>query len=95
MTSNKRNFEISETAERVRNALKKLEETNSPGQHSGKGGRMDVMREVKEDVSRLIDKGYAAHQIAQAMNEGDIFHILPKSITQLLNGNDNLSLIHI
>lgn len=85
MATEKVEYEIDEFAEKVRKALRKMEETAAPGERSGKGGRMDVLRAVKADIARLVEAGYTVQQITNAIASGDVFKILPKSITQLLN----------
>lgn len=78
-------FDIAECAEKVRDALRMLQEQSLPGQRNGRGRKMDVMREVKGDIEKVMRLGYSPQQIADAISNGDVFKILPKSITQLMN----------
>lgn len=76
-------FEISEYSEKVRESLKKLAETQQPGEQSGKGNKTVVLEATKAQIQELIKKGYTAKQIANALSN-DVFGILPKTITQLI-----------
>jgi hypothetical protein len=78
-----RHYDIEEYAARARAALVKLQETQQPG--AGKTGtKTDVLKTVIDDIKALTAKGYTLQQIADAMRQGDVFSILPKSITALL-----------
>ncbi len=83
-TTKKQNkFDVAEYAEKVRGALKKLQEKQKPGVSSGVGTKTDVLTAAKEEIKALIEAGYTAKQVADAIGE-DVFGILPKSITQLI-----------
>ena len=77
-------FEVKEYSEKVRDSLKKLEETQQPGEQSGKGNKTVVLESTKAQIQELIKKGYTAKQIADALSN-DVFGILPKTITQLIS----------
>jgi len=79
-----RTYDIKEYSEKVKAALQKLEQTQKPGEQAGKGGKSEVILAAKDEVSKLIEKGYTAKQIADALR-GDVFGILPKTITELFN----------
>lgn len=83
--TNTRVFDIAEYSEKVRNSLKKLEQTQQPGQQSGKGSKTAVLETAKEDIQELLKKGYTTKQIADALSN-DVFGIIPKTITQLTSG---------
>lgn len=76
-------FGISEYGDKVRAALEKLEESQQPGELSGKGTKTVVLETTKAQILELIKKGYTAKQISDAISE-DVFGILPKTITQLI-----------
>ena len=44
-----------------------------------------MVRHIKEDIKALMDKGYTAQQVADALKI-DVFSILPKSITEIVKG---------
>lgn len=78
-------FDITEYSKKAQDALKKLEQTQQPGQLVS-GGKLDVVRHIKADIKRLMDKGYTAQQVAEALRLDDVFSILPKSITEIVSG---------
>lgn len=80
-------YDIAETAERVRDALRRMQTGTTPGQRNGRGRKMDVLREVKDDIAEVMRLGWSAQQIADAIADNDVFKILPKSITQLMNSS--------
>ena len=82
-TTKQRLFEVNEYSEKVRKCLKKLEETQQPGEQSGKGNKSVVLEATKAQIQELIKKGYTTKQIADALSN-DVFGILPKTITQLI-----------
>lgn len=75
-------YDVPEYAERVKASLVKLEERQKPGEQTGKGSKTDVLCAAREEIEKLLEKGYTAKQIAEALH-GDVFGILPKTITQL------------
>lgn len=79
-----RTFDVAEFANKARQSLLKLKETQQPGQQS-LGSKSDVVTAVKDDIKKLMDEGYTAKQIAEAFSS-DVFGILPKSITELVEG---------
>jgi hypothetical protein len=80
-------FDIEDYASKARNALAKLEQSQKPGQVVGAGSKLDVLRAVEMEIKSLLEKGYTAKQIAEALKQ-DVFSILPKSITQLTNAGN-------
>ncbi|MHB1700854.1 MAG: hypothetical protein ACYCSN_12145 [Acidobacteriaceae bacterium] len=80
-------FDIDEYASKAKNALAKLEQSQKPGQVVGAGSKLDVLRAVEVEIKALLDRGYTAKQLAEALKQ-DVFSILPKSITQLTNARD-------
>lgn len=79
-------YDIEEYAKKAKVALTKLEQTQKPGEVSGKGNKSDVVLAIKSDIQKLLEKGYTSKQIATALKEGDVFGILPKTITELMSG---------
>ena len=84
MVKEARTFDITEYAKKAREALNRLEQTQQPGQLVS-GGKSDVVRHIKADIKALMDKGYTAQQVADALKI-DVFSILPKSITEIVKG---------
>lgn len=88
-TQSKRNYEIKPTVEKALNALGRLKKEHKPGDPvGGVGTKLDVLKyeSVRKEMQQLVDDGYTPKQIAQAFSDGDVFKILAKSITQVLNG---------
>jgi hypothetical protein len=79
-----RTYDIKEYSDKVKAALLKLEQTQKPGEQEGKGGKSEVILAAKDEVNKLLEKGYTAKQIADALR-GDVFGILPKTITELFH----------
>ena len=77
-------FDIQKEGNRISQALKKLQETQRPGEGSGTGSKTEVLISKESEIRLLVDKGFTIKQIAAAISNCD-FRILPKSITQLLN----------
>lgn len=77
-------FNIEEYAQKARQALTKLQEQKQPGEKTGTGGKTEVLSAVKPEIERLMKEGYTAQQIADALQD-DVFRILPKTITQMMN----------
>lgn len=84
MIKEAKTFDITEYAKKAREALNRLEQTQQPGQLIS-GGKSDVVRHIKADIKALMDKGYTAQQVADALKI-DVFSILPKSITEIVKG---------
>ena len=84
MVKEARIFDITEYAKKAREALNRLEKTQQPGQLIS-GRKSDVVRHIKADIKALMDKGYTAQQVADALKI-DVFSILPKSITEIVKG---------
>ncbi len=74
-----------EAAEKaIRESLAKLRETERPGVRRNGGTKMDALIAAKDAIVALMDEGYTAAQIADAIKSGNAgFGILPKTITQL------------
>lgn len=85
MAGQPRLFDIAEYAEKAKAALSRLEKTQQPGELAGKGGKSDVLLAVKDEIKRLLEKGYTSKQIALAFKD-DVFGILPKTITEIAIG---------
>ena len=85
MPTGQRTYDIKEFSEKALEALKRLEQHQTPGQAST-GGKKDVLLAVKDEIKALMSKGYTAQQIAQSFQQ-DVFGILPKTITALIDGS--------
>jgi len=79
-----RAFDVAEFSAKARQSLLKLKQTQQPGQHA-LGSKSDVLNSVRDDIKQLMDQGYTARQIADAFSS-DVFGILPKSITEIVEG---------
>lgn len=84
MAKEPRKFDITEYAKKARSALQALEQTQQPGQLVS-GSKTDVVQFIKADIKALMDKGYTAQQVSDALKI-DVFSILPKSITEIVKG---------
>lgn len=79
-------FDIKQESERIAQALANLKSTEKPGEASGMGTKTVILMQQEKAIKELHEAGYTVQQIAKAMSN-DVFGILPKSITQLLNKN--------
>lgn len=84
MTKEPRKFDITEYAAKAKAALNHMEQTQQPGQLVS-GSKTDVVQFIKSDIKALMDKGYTAQQVSDALKL-DVFSILPKSITEIVKG---------
>ena len=80
-------FDIQKESERIAQALANLKATEKPGEASGMGTKTVILMQQEAAIKELHEAGYTVQQIAKAMSN-DVFGILPKSITQLLNKHD-------
>ena len=76
--------DIQTERERIAQALKNLKVNEKPGEASGMGTKTVILIQQEAAIKELYEAGYTVQQIAKAMSN-DVFGILPKSITQLLN----------
>lgn len=77
-------FDIQTESERIAKALADLKANEKPGEASGMGTKTVILMQQEAAIKELHEAGYTVQQIAKAMSN-DVFGILPKSITQLLN----------
>ena len=77
-------FDIQTESARIAQALANLKATEKPGEASGMGTKTVILMQQEAAIKELYEAGYTVQQIAKAMSN-DVFGILPKSITQLLN----------
>jgi hypothetical protein len=82
MKKQQRLFDVDEYSKKAKLALEKLEKTQQPGVQTGKVGKADILKTVKDEITSLLKKGYTAKQIADAFKD-DVFGILPKTITEI------------
>jgi hypothetical protein len=83
MANTPRTYNLTEYAEKARQALDKMRNEQKPGQ-TLTGGKKDVILSIKEDLKALIDEGYTTQQISEALKQ-DVFGILPKTITEIVS----------
>lgn len=79
-------FDIQKESERIAQALANLRANEKPGEATGMGTKTVILVQQEAAIKELHEAGYTVKQIAKAMSN-DVFGILPKSITQLLNKN--------
>jgi len=77
-------FDIQTESARIAQALQDLKVKEKPGEASGMGTKTVILMQQEAAIKELHEAGYTVNQIAKAMSN-DVFGILPKSITQLLN----------
>lgn len=77
-------FDIQKESARIAQALAELKANGKPGEASGMGTKTVILMQQEAAIKELHESGYTVQQIAKAMSN-DVFGILPKSITQLLN----------
>lgn len=80
----KRLFDIKKESERITQALANLKANEKPGEASGMVTKTVILTQHEAAIKELYESGYTVQQIAKAMTN-DVFGILPKTITQLLN----------
>lgn len=81
---NARSYDIDACTVKARAALQHLIATQQPGERKGMGKKTDVLQALKAELVQLTAQGYTSQQIAAALTDGDVFKVLPKSITQLV-----------
>lgn len=86
MTKTVRKFDIAEYSQKGIDAISKLMATKQPG-HKTVGSKHDVVMAIREKIKAAHDAGYTVQQIAEAFKDGDVFGILPKTITEVLKGD--------
>ncbi len=86
MTKTVRKFDIEEYSKKGIDALSKMTATKQPG-HKTVGSKHDVVMAIRTQIKAAHDAGYTVQQIAEAFKDGDVFGILPKTITEVLKGD--------
>lgn len=89
MTKTIRKFDIEEYSKKGIDAISKLMATKQPG-HKTVGSKHDVVMAIREQIKKAHDAGYTVQQIAEAFKDGDVFGILPKTITEVLKGEKKI-----
>lgn len=87
MTTQKKRelFDAEEYAKKMDEMIANLR-TRTPGEPVGKVGKNDILAMRREALQKLIEDGYTVNQIAAAIQD-DVFKILPKTITEIVNSN--------
>ena len=80
-------FDASEYIEKMDLMIEKLR-TKKPGELAGKGGKNEILTMRREALQQLVKDGYTINQISEAMKD-DVFSILPKTITEIVNDKNN------
>lgn len=81
MATKRELYEATEYIEKMDLMIAKLR-TTKPGELAGKVGKKEILMMRRDSLQQLINDGYTAAQIAEAM-KNDVFGILPKTITEL------------
>ena len=76
-------FDASEYIEKMDLMIEKLR-TKKPGELAGKVGKNEILTMRREALQQLLKDGYTINQISEAMKD-DVFSILPKTITEIVN----------
>ena len=76
-------FDASEYIEKMDLMIEKLR-TKKPGELAGKVGKNEILTMRREALQQLVKDGYTINQISEAMKD-DVFSILPKTITEIVN----------
>ena len=88
--SGMKRYEITEYVMKTRAALARLREAQRPGEQTGARTKTDVLRAVREELNGLLNEGYTAQQISEALRN-DVFGILPKTITLIVRESGKAS----
>jgi len=86
-TSKKREFFDAAVFDEKMTAMISKLRTQKPGQLVGMVGKKDVILAQRAELQKLVSEGYTVIQIAEAMKK-DVFEILPKSITEVLQNKE-------
>jgi IS30 family transposase len=86
MVSTVRKFDIDEYSKKGVDALSKMMTTQEPG-HKTVGSKHDVVMAIRKQIQDAYNAGYTVQQIAEAFKNGDVFGILPKTITEVIRGD--------
>ena len=78
-------FDAAEYAQKMDEMIANLR-TRTPGEPVGKVGKNDILSMRREALQKLLADGYTVNQIAAAIQD-DVFKILPKTITEIVNSN--------
>ncbi len=80
----KQPFDVEAAEKAIRESCALLERTERPGVRRHGGTKTDALNAAKDAIIALLEKGYTAAQIADAIKNGNAgFAILPKTITML------------
>lgn len=80
-----RRYDIAEYSAKGIAAIEKMMATQKPGQ-TVKGTKQEVCMAIKAKLKEAEKAGYTPQQIAEALKTGDVFGILPKTISEVLEG---------
>ncbi len=81
-TTIKATYDIEESARIGRESLERLKREKRPGE-GARGGKMDVLAALKDEMAEMLRQGYTASQIADALSEGGLFTAQPKTIAEV------------
>ena len=80
-----RKYDIAEYAAKGSSAIDQMMATKQAGKLV-KGSKHDVCVAMREKMKVALDAGFTVQQIAEALKDGDVFGVLPKTITEIVKG---------
>ena len=80
-----RKYDIAEYAEKGENAIDQMMATQQAGKVV-KGSKHDVCMAMRDKLKVALDAGFTVQQIAEALKQGNVFGVLPKTIAEVANG---------
>lgn len=80
-----RAYDIEQYAAKGASAIDQMMATQQAGKRA-KGSKHDVCMAMREKLKMAFDAGYTVQQIADALKDGNVFGILPKTILGIVKG---------
>jgi len=80
-----RAYDIEQYAAKGTSAIDQMMATQQAGKRV-KGSKHDVCMAMRDKLKLAFDAGYTVQQIADALKDGDVFGILPKTIMEIVKG---------
>lgn len=81
-----RKYDIAEYAAKGGDAIDRMMATQQAGKLV-KGSKHDVCVAMREKLKVALEAGFTVQQIAEALKDGDVFGILPKTILEIVKGD--------
>lgn len=80
-----RKYDIAEYAAKGETAIDRMMATQQAGKLV-KGSKHDVCVAMREKLKVALEAGFTVQQIAEALKDGNVFGVLPKTITEIAKG---------